>query len=94
MNAVAPGAIETDFGGGAVRDNPQINAFIAAQTAQCRAGVPDDIGGFIAALLWTTTLDQRAAHRGVGRYVSFEKFKRGSGTVCRRPKPHVVKSYL
>lgn len=51
VNAVAPGAIETDFGGGAVRDNPQINAFIAAQTALGRAGVPDDIGGFIAALL-------------------------------------------
>ncbi len=51
VNAVAPGAIETDFGGGAVRDNPQLNAFVAAQTALGRAGVPDDIGGLIAALL-------------------------------------------
>lgn len=51
VNAVAPGAIETDFGGGAVRDDPQTNAFIAAQTALGRAGVPDDIGGVIAALL-------------------------------------------
>jgi NAD(P)-dependent dehydrogenase (short-subunit alcohol dehydrogenase family) len=51
VNAVAPGAIETDFGGGAVRDNPEINKFIAEQTALGRAGVPDDIGGAIASLL-------------------------------------------
>ncbi|MEI2804411.1 MAG: SDR family oxidoreductase [Albidovulum sp.] len=51
VNAVAPGAIETDFGGGAVRDNPQVNAFVAAQTALGRAGVPDDVGGLVAALL-------------------------------------------
>jgi NAD(P)-dependent dehydrogenase (short-subunit alcohol dehydrogenase family) len=51
VNVVAPGAIETDFGGGVVRDNPQLNGFIAAQTALGRAGVPDDIGPAIAALL-------------------------------------------
>ena len=51
MNVVAPGAIETDFGGGAVRDNAQLNDFIAAQTAMGRAGLPDDIGGAIASLL-------------------------------------------
>jgi NAD(P)-dependent dehydrogenase (short-subunit alcohol dehydrogenase family) len=51
VNVVAPGAIETDFGGGAVRDNAQLNAFVASQTALGRAGVPDDIGGAIAALL-------------------------------------------
>ncbi len=51
VNVVAPGAIETDFGGGAVRDNPQLNAYVASQTALSRAGVPDDIGGMIAALL-------------------------------------------
>lgn len=51
VNVVAPGAIETDFGGGAVRDNAQINEFIAAQTALGRVGVPDDIGGVIASLL-------------------------------------------
>ncbi len=51
VNVVAPGAIETDFGGGVVRDNAQINAHIAAQTALGRVGVPDDIGGVIAALL-------------------------------------------
>ena len=51
VNAVAPGAIETDFAGGAVRDNPDINQFIASQTALGRAGLPDDIGGAIASLL-------------------------------------------
>ena len=51
VNVVAPGAIETDFGGGQVRDNAQMNRFVAAQTALGRAGVPDDIGGVIAALL-------------------------------------------
>jgi NAD(P)-dependent dehydrogenase (short-subunit alcohol dehydrogenase family) len=51
VNVIAPGAIETDFGGGAVRDNAQLNAFVASQTALGRAGVPDDIGGAIAALL-------------------------------------------
>lgn len=51
VNTIAPGAIETDFGGGAVRDNPEINNFIASQTALGRAGLPDDIGGAIASLL-------------------------------------------
>jgi NAD(P)-dependent dehydrogenase (short-subunit alcohol dehydrogenase family) len=51
VNTIAPGAIETDFSGGMVRDNKQLNAFIAANTALGRAGLPDDIGGAIAALL-------------------------------------------
>lgn len=51
VNVVAPGAIETDFGGGAVRDDRQLNDFIASQTALGRVGVPDDIGGAIASLL-------------------------------------------
>jgi NAD(P)-dependent dehydrogenase (short-subunit alcohol dehydrogenase family) len=51
VNAVAPGAIETDFGGGAVRDNPELNRTIASLTAMGRAGVPDDIGPMIASLL-------------------------------------------
>lgn len=51
VNVVAPGAIETDFGGGAVRDNAQLNAMVASQTALGRVGQPDDIGGVIAALL-------------------------------------------
>ncbi|TQM17909.1 NAD(P)-dependent dehydrogenase (short-subunit alcohol dehydrogenase family) [Pseudoxanthomonas sp. 3HH-4] len=51
VNIVAPGAIETDFGGGAVRDNAQLNAFVASQTALGRVGLPDDIGGVVASLL-------------------------------------------
>ena len=51
VNVVAPGAIETDFGGGAVRDNAQLNAVIASQTALGRVGQPDDIGGVVASLL-------------------------------------------
>jgi NAD(P)-dependent dehydrogenase (short-subunit alcohol dehydrogenase family) len=51
VNTVAPGAIETDFGGGAVRDQPALNAFIASQTALGRVGQPDDIGDMIASLL-------------------------------------------
>lgn len=50
-NTIAPGAIETDFGGGTVRDNAELNRAIAAQTALGRVGLPDDIGGAIAALL-------------------------------------------
>ncbi|HDT5863609.1 TPA: SDR family oxidoreductase, partial [Aeromonas hydrophila subsp. hydrophila] len=51
VNVVAPGAIETDFGGGVVRDNQVVNDFIASQTALGRVGQPEDIGGVIAALL-------------------------------------------
>lgn len=51
VNVVAPGAIETDFGGGVVRDNKQVNDFIASQTSLGRVGRPDDIGGVVASLL-------------------------------------------
>jgi NAD(P)-dependent dehydrogenase (short-subunit alcohol dehydrogenase family) len=51
VNTIAPGAIETDFGGGAVRDNEQLNKAIAAQTALGRVGSPDDVGGAVAMLL-------------------------------------------
>jgi NAD(P)-dependent dehydrogenase (short-subunit alcohol dehydrogenase family) len=51
VNTIAPGAIATDFSGGLVRDNPQVNAAIASQTALGRVGLPDDIGGAVAALL-------------------------------------------
>jgi NAD(P)-dependent dehydrogenase (short-subunit alcohol dehydrogenase family) len=51
VNTLAPGAIETDFGGGMVRDNPEVNAMIASSTALGRVGLPDDIGDLIAALL-------------------------------------------
>ena len=51
VNVIAPGAIETDFGGGRVRDNKEMNAAIASQTALGRVGLPDDIGAAVAALL-------------------------------------------
>lgn len=51
VNTVAPGAIETDFFGGAVRDTPAFNKFFADMTALGRVGVADDIGPMIASLL-------------------------------------------
>lgn len=51
VNTVAPGAIQTDFSGGAVRDNPEIARHIAEVTALGRPGLPDDIGPMIASLL-------------------------------------------
>ncbi|HEY0298381.1 MAG TPA: SDR family oxidoreductase [Arachidicoccus sp.] len=50
VNVIAPGAIETDFGGGRTRDNKDINAFVAGNTALGRVGLPDDIGGVVAFL--------------------------------------------
>jgi NAD(P)-dependent dehydrogenase (short-subunit alcohol dehydrogenase family) len=50
-NTVAPGAIQTDFSGGMVRDNPEVNKVVANMTALGRAGLPDDIGPMIASLL-------------------------------------------
>lgn len=50
VNTVAPGAIETDFGGGVVRDNKDLNQFIASVTALGRVGLPDDIGSVVAFL--------------------------------------------
>lgn len=50
VNVIAPGAIETDFGGGRVRDNKEINDHIAELTALGRVGLPDDIGGVVAFL--------------------------------------------
>lgn len=51
VNTVAPGAIETDFAGGSVRDDERVNAFVAGVTALGRPGLPDDIGPAVAALL-------------------------------------------
>ncbi|MFW7267760.1 SDR family NAD(P)-dependent oxidoreductase [Gluconacetobacter sp. Hr-1-5] len=51
VNTVAPGAIETDFGGGAVRDNQQVNALVSSVTALGRPGLPEDIGPAVASLL-------------------------------------------
>ncbi|WP_416308086.1 SDR family oxidoreductase [Neptunicella sp. SCSIO 80796] len=51
VNVLAPGAIETDFRGGAIRNNKELKDFLASQTALGRVGLPDDIGGVIASLL-------------------------------------------
>lgn len=50
-NTIAPGAIETDFLGGAVRDTPAYNEAFAAMITLGRVGVPDDIGPAVASLL-------------------------------------------
>ena len=51
VNSVAPGAIQTDFSGGVVRDNPAVNKMVSDMTALGRPGLPDDIGQMIASLL-------------------------------------------
>jgi len=50
-NVIAPGAIATDFSGGMVRDNPELNKQVASMTALGRVGLPNDIGGAVAMLL-------------------------------------------
>lgn len=51
VNAIAPGAIATDFGGGAVRDDDGVNAWVAQGIALGRVGQPDDVGRAVAAIL-------------------------------------------
>lgn len=51
VNVIAPGAIATDFGGGAVRDNADLNAMIAGTIPLGRVGEADDIGAGVAAIL-------------------------------------------
>ena len=51
VNTVAPGAIQTDFSGGMVRDNPTVNKMVSDATALGRPGLPEDIGPMIASLL-------------------------------------------
>ncbi len=63
VNVVAPGAIETDFGGGRTRDNKEINAHIASLTALGRVGLPDDIRRCGSIFMYKRCiLDQRAAY--------------------------------
>jgi NAD(P)-dependent dehydrogenase (short-subunit alcohol dehydrogenase family) len=50
-NVVAPGPVQTDFSGGMVRDNPEVNRMVSSMTALGRPGVPEDIGPMVAALL-------------------------------------------
>ena len=51
MNVLRPGAIATDFNGGAVRDNAQYNAAVSSMIALGRPGEADDIGSGVAAIL-------------------------------------------
>jgi NAD(P)-dependent dehydrogenase (short-subunit alcohol dehydrogenase family) len=51
VNVIAPGATETDFGGGTLRDDTDINTQWSDMTALGRNGLPDDIGGVVVALL-------------------------------------------
>lgn len=51
VNTIAPGAIEMDFNGGAVRDTKELNENLARITALGRVGLPDDIGGAVASIL-------------------------------------------
>lgn len=51
VNTVAPGAIQTDFSGGIVRDNPAVKAVMSKMTALGRPGLPEDIGQMVALLL-------------------------------------------
>ncbi|MDQ0875981.1 NAD(P)-dependent dehydrogenase (short-subunit alcohol dehydrogenase family) [Paenibacillus sp. V4I3] len=51
VNVVAPGAIQTDFSGGMVRDNPQVNKMVSDMTALGRPGLPEDLGMMIASLV-------------------------------------------
>lgn len=50
-NVVAPGAVQTDFSGGVVRDNPEVNKLVSDMTALGRPGLPEDIGPMIASLV-------------------------------------------
>lgn len=51
VNVVAPGPIATDFSGGMVRDNPQVQKALSEHTALGRVGQPEDVGTVIAGLL-------------------------------------------
>jgi NAD(P)-dependent dehydrogenase (short-subunit alcohol dehydrogenase family) len=70
VNVIAPGAIETDFAGGVVRDNPQVNQMIASMTALGRVGLPDDIGAAVATLL------QHGAH-----WITGQRLEASGGTL-------------
>lgn len=51
VNTIAPGAIQTDFSGGVVRDNPAVNRLVSDMTALGRPGLPEDIGRMLASFL-------------------------------------------
>src|SRR3546814_16489315 len=84
VNAVAPGAIETDFGGGAVRDNPELNQQFSELTALGRVGLLDDIGPMTASLpaeatRWATALRMDVSG---GPCITSDKRRVGDEGVC------------
>jgi NAD(P)-dependent dehydrogenase (short-subunit alcohol dehydrogenase family) len=70
VNVVAPGPIATDFGGGYLRDDPQVREAMAARSALGRVGEPDDIGALIATLLGDGT-----------RWVTGQRIEASGGTL-------------
>ncbi|GMA87274.1 hypothetical protein GCM10025868_25240 [Angustibacter aerolatus] len=51
MNAIAPGATATDFGGGSLRDDAAVRQHIGSVTALGHVGEPDDVGAAMATVL-------------------------------------------
>ncbi len=51
VNTIAPGAIATDFAGGAVRDTKELNDQFSSMIALGRVGLPEDVGAAVAAIL-------------------------------------------
>jgi len=49
-NTVAPGAVLTDFGGGHLRNDEQLQKVVSSMTALGRPGEAEDIGGVVAFL--------------------------------------------
>jgi NAD(P)-dependent dehydrogenase (short-subunit alcohol dehydrogenase family) len=49
-NTVAPGAVLTDFGGGHLRNDENLQKMVSSMTALGRPGVAEDIGGVVAFL--------------------------------------------
>ncbi|GAB2525477.1 SDR family NAD(P)-dependent oxidoreductase [Paramicrobacterium agarici] len=50
VNAIAPGATGTDFGGGSLRDNDDIRSALGAVTAMGHVGRPEDVGAAVAVI--------------------------------------------
>jgi NAD(P)-dependent dehydrogenase (short-subunit alcohol dehydrogenase family) len=50
VNAIAPGATATDFGGGSMRDDEDVRAHLGGVIAMGHVGRPDDIGAAVAAI--------------------------------------------
>jgi NAD(P)-dependent dehydrogenase (short-subunit alcohol dehydrogenase family) len=99
VNTVAPGAIATDFGGGAVRDNPELNGYISSITALGRVGLADDIGGVVAFLCTDDAKWVNAQRIEVSGGVFIEVFRQTvygiwRGAVRAKSTPHYFSTFL